>query len=391
MRLLLFGFMRLLYCIFLILFITVTPRLVYYICTKSRALGFLGPSLVCFFLGIALSFVFSDKAIITDISDWSVKFAIPFMLFSIDISSLKRLAKKSFISFFLICLSVFAVSIVTGILVHPYLEEYTSGVVSSLSGLFIGGLMNMASVGSAADLPTSIFSMLNTSYIVAGTVHLVLTVFILPPVARWWLPKYDRSESNTEISDPTSTGTAMKLIDIYGLRRNLPAFGLAAGIVAFSTLLSYVITGSFEDQVIPMLGITTLSIIGAMLPKIKELNGLYSIGQHFIDMFCLTMGLMISFSGQKSNNPVLYLIIMIVMQLAAALLHIFISKPFSVDADTTVITGAASIFSPSFIPPITHFMKNDDVLPIGLIYSILGFVVANYVGFAVYAVLNMIL
>ena len=100
--------------VLLIAFLVITPRIMYYICTKVKVLGFLGPSLMCFFLGIALSSLFRDKTIISAVSDWSVKFAIPFMLFSINLNSLKKVAKKSIISFGLICLSVMAVSILAG-------------------------------------------------------------------------------------------------------------------------------------------------------------------------------------------------------------------------------------------------------------------------------------
>ena len=378
--------------VLLIAFLVITPRIMYYICTKVKVLGFLGPSLMCFFLGIALSSLFRDKTIISAVSDWIVKFAIPFMLFSININSLKKVAKKSIISFGLICLSVMAVSILAGFLSRSYLEGSTSGIIASLSGLFIGGLLNMASVGSAAHLPNSTLSMLNTSYIVGGSVHLAITVLVLPYLSRLLLPPFDRSgheEERKEAHDALSSGIGK--VDFSVIIEKLPAFLLAVVIVGISTLLSYVITGSFQDQIIPMLGITTLAIAGSLLPKIRSTTGLYSIGQHFIDMFCLSMGLMISFNGAKTNNPLFYLILMVLMQLGAAVLHIIISRPFGIDADTTVMTGAAAIFSPSFMPPISHFLKNDDVLAIGLIYSILGFVAGNYIGFAVYAILSLLL
>lgn len=378
--------------VLLIAFLVVTPRIMYYICTKVKVLGFLGPSLMCFFLGITLSSLFRDKTIISAVSDWSVKFAIPFMLFSININSLKNVAKKSLISFLLICLSVIAVSIVAGILSRSYLEEDTSGVIASLSGLFIGGLLNMASVGGAANVHNSTLSMLNTSYIVGGSVHLAVTVLLLPHIARSFLPPFIRTEDHEDRKEAHDTlASGIGNVDFSVIISKLPAFLLATAIVGSSLLLSLLITGSFQDQIIPMLGITTLSIAGSMLPGIRKTTGLYSIGQHFIDMFCLSMGLMISFDGARANNPVFYLILMILMQLGASLLHIVVSKPFRIDADTTVMTGSAAIFSPSFMPPIAHFLKNDDVLAIGLIYSILGFVAGNYVGLSVYAILSLIL
>ena len=67
----------------------------------------------------------------------------------------------------------------------------------------------MASVGSAAHLPNSTLSMLNTSYIVGGSVHLAITVLVLPYLSRLLLPPFDRSgheEERKEAHNALSSG-----------------------------------------------------------------------------------------------------------------------------------------------------------------------------------------
>ena len=162
-------------------------------------------------------------------------------------------------------------------------------------------------------------------------------------------------------------------------------------IVGISTLVSYLITHNLQDAIIQMLAITTLSILFSLIPKIRETRGTYERGNFLIDMFCLSMGMMFHFSGSGTISSLfIYIVAMLAIQVMIVGLHILIARIIKIDADTTLITSAASILSPAFIPPISMFMKNQDLVAIGLIFSIFGFVVANYVGFGVYLLLNLI-
>lgn len=137
---------------FLLAIILLIPRLAYWGCARVRALGFLGSSLLCFASGIALSFVLPSTASASAISDWCVCLAIPFMLFSLDFRSLRNLAKPAILSFLLICLCVIAACVAGHFLFAPQLGADSAAVNSTLAGLFVGGLVNMAAVGSGLGL-----------------------------------------------------------------------------------------------------------------------------------------------------------------------------------------------------------------------------------------------
>lgn len=379
--------------LFLLLFIVAATAFIYFICSKIKILGTFGTSGVCFATGVVLSFFFNDKEPISLLSDWFVCFAIPLMLFSINIKKLKDMATSSVISFIVACASAFIVCTVGGLIFRSIFSDDTNKVMASLSGLFVGGQLNMAAIANAIQLPGSELSNLNTCYLVAGGGYLIFACIILPPVARLILPKYVSSDSE-QPEDMSILSSGKGGDGKFSLKMILDKWLVvlaAIFIVGISTLLSYLITHNLQDAIIQMLAITTLSILFSLIPKIRETKGTYEMGNFLIDMFCLSMGMMFHFSGSGTISSLfIYIVAMLAIQVMIVGLHILIARIIKIDADTTLITSAASILSPAFIPPIARFMKNQDLVAIGLIFSIFGFVVANYVGFGVYLLLNLI-
>lgn len=382
-----------LYYFLIIVLLLALTKAIYILCKKVKFIGFVGPSLLCFACGIGLSFFFKEKQPISNISDWCVNIAIPFMLFSMDITSLKKIAKKASISFALICLSMIITSVLTVLIFKNSLGESSNKIVSSLSGLFIGGLINIAAVANSVSLDGNTLGMLNASYIVGGTLYLVIVCLILPKIARLILPKYESNQESIEKADSEAAktlATSIEKFTLKSIKERMPVYILDIIIVAAASLIAYLATGDYKNAVIQMLCITTFGIIASLFPKVRNIKGSYSTGQFLIDGFCLAMGMMVNFEAKSTASPVMFLIIMMFMQFVAALIHIIICRFFRVDADTAVITSSAAIFSPAFIPPITHFMGNKEVLTVGLIFSIFGFVVANYVGVIIYGLLSVI-
>lgn len=376
-------------CILLAMILAM-PRLASWACLHSKALGFLGSSLLCFAAGIALSFVLPDTSSASALSDWCVCLAIPFMLFSLNVRFLRKLAKPAVVSFLLICLCVVAAGVAGHYLFRRQLGRSSAAVNSSLVGLFIGGLVNMAAVGSGLHLSGDTLTLLNTSYIVTGSVYLGITAVILPPVARLFLPKYRSGQSVGDHEAMESMASGAQPFRWSLLWQRLPVMLLAVAIVLGSMGISQLLTGNSQDAIVKMLCITTLSLLCSFIPRVRQTKGSYAVGQYLIDMFCVAMGLMFDLSAEGSAGPIVYMLLMLFLQAAAAVLHLLLAKLFRIDADTALITSAAAIFSPAFIPPIAQFMKNRELVAVGLLFSILGFVVANYAGFVTYALLTLL-
>ena len=62
------------------------------------------------------------------------------------------------------------------------------------------------------------------------------------------------------------------------------------------------------------------------------------------------------------------------------LLHVLLSIPFKIDADTTIIVSTSAICSPPFVPVIAGALKNKEIVFSGVTTGIIGYAIGNYLG-----------
>ena len=83
--------------VLLVIIVVLGPRLIVLLADKVKPLGFLGPIFLCYVLGLACSFGYKalgwDTSLAMTIAEVMVPIAIPLILFSANLTSLKRLAK----------------------------------------------------------------------------------------------------------------------------------------------------------------------------------------------------------------------------------------------------------------------------------------------------------
>jgi len=70
------------------------------------------------------------------------------------------------------------------------------------------------------------------------------------------------------------------------------------------------------------------------------------------------------------------------------ILHVLLAKLFKIDSDTVIITSAALICSPPFVPVIAGAIKNREIIVSGLTVGIIGYALGNYLGFVVAQILH---
>jgi uncharacterized membrane protein len=64
----------------------------------------------------------------------------------------------------------------------------------------------------------------------------------------------------------------------------------------------------------------------------------------------------------------------------AIILHFLLARVFKIDADTTIITSVAAVFSPVFVPPIARVLKNKEIITSGMTTGVIGFVLGSFLG-----------
>jgi uncharacterized membrane protein len=70
------------------------------------------------------------------------------------------------------------------------------------------------------------------------------------------------------------------------------------------------------------------------------------------------------------------------------LIQILLSRILKIDADTTIITSTAMIFSPPFVPVVAGALKNKEIIISGITVGLIGYALGNYLGITISLVLG---
>lgn len=376
--------MNVVWSILVVLAIALGPRAMVLLAKRVRIFGMLGPVFLCYAGGILLSLVVPDTKIAMSISEILVPIAIPLILFSADLSSIRRLAKPMLNSFILVVVSVSVVAGGSYLLyrnIIPQAYKYAGMIV----GLYTGGTPNLMAIGAALSVNDSNIILANASDVVVGGAYFLLLISVMPKIARKFLKPFQQTEAAADEGyverleqnfvpekEPFSIRTILRHVPIVLL--GILSLAIAAGIALLTT-------GKL-DVVVIMLVVTTCGIGFSFIKKVRSAPGSYTVGQYLILMFSFGIGLSFNF-GALNKGALLLLAMFATAQFGAILLHLLLCKVFRIDSDTSLITSTAGIYGPAFIVPAADAMGNREVILPGLICGILGYAIGNYLGIGI--------
>ncbi len=378
--------------IIVILLIALLPRIMVLLSKKVSILGTLGPVFLCYAAGFVFSLLLPDTSIAMDISEILVPIAIPLILFSADLVSVKRLARPTLTSFLLMMLAVMAVSSCVFLLFRnriPNAEKYAGMMI----GLYTGGTPNLMAIGAALKVDAHHIVLANTSDVVVGGIYFLLLISVMPRLCRRFLPAFKRDGSG-EGSPQLEQSLGASFVpekDVFSFKlilKRIPIVLLGVLCLGIAAGLALLITGELDVMII-MLTVTTLGIGLSFIKKVREAPGSYSAGQYLIYMFSVGIGLSFDFTAINVNS-LLFMCMFAAAQFGSVILHLLLARIARIDADTAIITSTAGIYGPAFIVPTANALNNREVVLPGLICGILGYAVGNYLGIGVALLLAMI-
>lgn len=379
--------MQLVWNILIVLVMALGPRLMVSLAKRVPVLGMLGPVFLCYAGGFLLSLVLPDTSLAMDISEILIPIAIPLILFSADLTSVKRLAKPMLRSFLLVCVAVVIVAGISDFLYRNLIPEaykYAGMIV----GLYTGGTPNLMAIGAALSVSDSHIVLANASDVVVGGVYFLLLISVMPKLARKFLKHFEPANDTPAPEDAAYTERLEKNFvpekepfSVKSLLRRVPIILLGVLSLAIAAGLALLITGELNVVVI-MLVVTSCGVGFSFIKKVRNAPGSYSAGQYLILVFSFGIGLSFRFSAIKTES-LLFLAMFATAQFGAILLHLILARIFKIDADTALITSTAGIYGPAFIAPTADALKNREVVLPGLICGILGYAIGNYLGIGV--------
>lgn len=73
------------------------------------------------------------------------------------------------------------------------------------------------------------------------------------------------------------------------------------------------------------------------------------------------------------------------------IVQVFLSWLLKIDADTTIITSTAFVFSPPFVPVVAGALKNKEIIISGITVGLIGYAIGNYLGVTLSYLLGLLM
>jgi uncharacterized membrane protein len=312
-----------------------------------------------------------------------IPLAFPLLLFSMNMRRWLKYARKGFISVVL-ALVAGVVMVTAGFFIWKDSIPESWKLAGMFEGIYTGGTPNFVALKLALNVDPNLFMIVNTYDMIVGAGLVLFFITVAPRIFRAILPKFIE-EKVTAVDEAAITREIENLEDYSGMFKKgtflplLKAIGLAVIIFALAGGLSLALP-MFPQMVVVILSITTLAILASLIKYINQIEKTFQMGMYLILVFSLTIATQANLKTMF-NIGMLNLIMFITWcYFGSLILHLILAKIFRIDADNFLITAAAFIFSPPFVPLIANSLKNRDVIVTGITGGIIGYILGNYFG-----------
>lgn len=333
--------------------------------------AWLSSIIACYLVGIVVSNLRLwevDNKAMEAVAGASMLLGLPLLLFSVRIKESWQYAGKMLLAFALCCISGLICTGLVGYFLHDQLTDSWK-IAGMLVGLYTGGTPNVQAIGLALEAPSEYMVLVQAADVLLGGSYLLGLVTFLPAV-------YSR------IFPPSLTGDSKdtaSLTDRVTWQKQLPQMGVGLVVTLLSVGLVYLLTGAISNLTLLILLLTSLSLLVSVSPIPRMIGNSYPLGEYFILVFCVALGLMADFRALAADGMDLLYFSALAL-ISATLLHLLLCKLFKVDRDTVILSYVAGFYGPVFVVQVAAALKNQRLLAAGIAVSLLGFGIGNYLG-----------
>jgi uncharacterized membrane protein len=314
-----------------------------------------------------------------------VPLAFPLLLFSLNLRRWLRYARKGFISV-LLALIAGVVMVTAGFFIWKDSIPESWKLAGMFEGIYAGGTPNFVAIKMALNVNANLFVIVSTYDMIVGAFLVLFFITVAPRIFRFILPPFEESKgiSGDEAEILSQTDSLEDYSGIFNKGVFLPllgALGISVLIFAFSGGLALLLPG-LPMMVVVILSITTLGLVLSLYKSINRIEKTFQLGMYLILVFSLTVASMANIRTMFGIGMLNLILFITWCYFGSLILHIILAKIFRIDADNFLITSAAFIFSPPFVPLVANALKNKDVIVTGITGGIIGYIVGNYMGVA---------
>jgi uncharacterized membrane protein len=314
-----------------------------------------------------------------------VPLAFPLLLFSLNLKRWLRYAKKGFISV-LLALIAGLVMVTAGFFIWKNSIPESWKLAGMFEGIYAGGTPNFVAIKMALNVNANLFVIVSTYDMIVGAFLILFFITIAPRLFRMILPPFEESKGIT--GDETEILRQTENLEDYSSMFKkgvflplLGALGISVLIFAFSGGLALLLN-RLPMMVVVILSITTIGLLLSLSKTINKIEKTFQLGMYLILVFSLTVASMANIRTMFGIGMLNLILFITWCYFGSLVLHIILAKIFRIDADNFLITSAAFIFSPPFVPLVANALKNKDVIVTGITGGIIGYIIGNYLGVA---------
>lgn len=300
------------------------------------------------------------------------------MLLSSDIKSVYRIKTKLLVSFFVTSASIMAAFVVMWAVMGGLFEQGAHKAFGALSGSWIGGTANMIAVASAVGLNGELMGYCLITDSVCYAAWLAFLLFSVGYKERF--NTWTKAETVTTAPPSRKLHGESGKLDIYVITL---AVVISTGVVALSKLLP---TYSFVTSSFWAVVLSTVMGIAASFTTLSHSQKSEKIG--FWLLYTLIALIAVESAFDDIGKAWLFIIAGFMVIGLHALFLIIYAKAFRIDLFTIGVASLANIGGVASAPLLAAAF-NKNLVSVGVIMSMLGYIIGTFCGIAVTYVLGV--
>jgi uncharacterized membrane protein len=330
-----------------------------------------------------LGLVPTDAPLYGGMIGFAVPFAVCVILFTVDLSDVRRAGTPMLAAFALASLGTVLGVIVASLSLEPFLSRILGDgswrIAGPYTGTYIGGSLNFFALWTGLevgnpDLLAAANAVDNLTLFPLYTVWMVVPTFLAGRYVvskAWQVPHEDTGEAEAKAEKPR-----LDLVHVTTL------FFLAVAVMAASDWLKATVVDRFAPSVPTILIVTTLALLLAQVRAVRKLEGAWEVGDLAFYLFFAAVGAMINFYQAVVLSPVLFVYVIIIMAVHFVVLYGG-GRFLKMDVGVLTIASVATKAGPPLVVPVAETKGWRHLVLAGIIVGMLGYAVGNYVGYAV--------
>lgn len=337
----------------------------------------------------------ADAELLQSVQKWimniTVPLAIPLMLLSSDFKLWSKTLSKTVYALIGGLLSVLVAVVVAFFVFKNAGIDNFPDILAMMVGIYTGGTMNFAALGTALHINSTIMTCLMTIEMLITFPYLLFVIGGGFKLFRRILPFHETDQKSIQKLKAKNNGVENyeHMLD----RRIAPFMAIAIGIslifLAIGAGISLALTGTLQEMIV-ILTVTTLAIIASFFRKIRRLPKTFEMGMILILMFSVDVASQLDFSILASSMTILLYLVLFIM-LISIVLHCIFCRLTKVNGDLFTVANIGLLCSPPFIAPVVGAMGNKSVLISGIAIGIVGYAIGTYFGIGIDYLFNALL